>query len=140
MVQMRKWRPLLRLEEGASQATYRKIAEGLVNAILEGRLPPGTLLPGTREMAHLLDVNRKTAELLGLEDAILVDLDHKNVLLDCANEVIRTCVEDFVGDDAAAMSFLETWSNADWDQLRAEFPEANDLVYAADPSWEGWNR
>ena len=69
MVQMRKWRPLLRLEEGASQATYRKIAEGLVNAILEGRLPPGTLLPGTREMAHLLDVNRKTV-ILAYEEAM----------------------------------------------------------------------
>lgn len=91
-------------------------------------------------LCDLVAQTRKTAELLGLEDAVLVDLDRKNVLLDCANEVIRTCVEDFVGDDAAAMSFLETWSNADWDQLRAEFPEANDLVYAADPSWEGWNR
>ena len=69
MVQMRKWRPLLRLEEGASQASYRKIAEGLVNAILEGRLPPGTLLPGTREMAHLLDVNRKTV-ILAYEEAM----------------------------------------------------------------------
>ena len=28
MVQMRKWRPLLRLEEGTHQASYRKIAEG----------------------------------------------------------------------------------------------------------------
>ena len=63
MVQMRKWRPLLRLEEATGQASYRKIAEGLVNAILEGRLPPGTLLPGTREMAQLLNVNRKTVIL-----------------------------------------------------------------------------
>ena len=69
MVQMRKWRPLLRLEEGTGQASYRKIAEGLVNAILEGRLPPGTLLPGTREMAQLLDVNRKTV-ILAYEEAM----------------------------------------------------------------------
>lgn len=69
MVQMRKWRPLLRLEEGTTQASYRKIAEGLVNAILEGRLPPGTLLPGTREMAQLLNVNRKTV-ILAYEEAM----------------------------------------------------------------------
>ena len=69
MVQMRKWRPLLRLEETTSQASYRKIAEGLVNAILEGRLPPGTLLPGTREMAQLLNVNRKTV-ILAYEEAM----------------------------------------------------------------------
>lgn len=69
MVQMRKWRPLLKLDDGSSQASYRKIAEGLVAAILEGRLPPGTLLPGTREMAQLLDVNRKTV-ILAYEEAM----------------------------------------------------------------------
>ncbi|MGY2275470.1 MULTISPECIES: MocR-like pyridoxine biosynthesis transcription factor PdxR [Pseudomonas] len=69
MVQMRKWRPLLKLDDSASQASYRKIAEGLVTAIIEGRLPPGTLLPGTREMAQLLDVNRKTV-ILAYEEAM----------------------------------------------------------------------
>lgn len=68
MVQMRKWRPLLKLDESTAQASYRKIAEGLVQAILEGRLPPGTLLPGTREMAQILDVNRKTV-ILAYEEA-----------------------------------------------------------------------
>ncbi|WP_369303416.1 PLP-dependent aminotransferase family protein [Pseudomonas sp. N2-5-1-1] len=68
MVQMRKWRPLLKLDERTPQASYRKIAEGLVQAILEGRLPPGTLLPGTREMAQILDVNRKTV-ILAYEEA-----------------------------------------------------------------------
>ncbi|MGY2233219.1 PLP-dependent aminotransferase family protein [Pseudomonas tolaasii] len=69
MVQMRKWRPLLKLDDGAPQASYRKITEGLVNAITEGRLPPGTMLPGTREMAQLLDVNRKTV-ILAYEEAL----------------------------------------------------------------------
>ncbi|WP_248750518.1 PLP-dependent aminotransferase family protein [Pseudomonas sp. MWU15-20650] len=69
MVQMRKWRPLLNLDDGVTQASYRKIAEGLVTAILDGRLPPGTLLPGTREMAQLLDVNRKTV-ILAYEEAM----------------------------------------------------------------------
>ncbi|AQT93537.1 PLP-dependent aminotransferase family protein [Pseudomonas azotoformans] len=69
MVQMRKWRPLLKLDESGSQASYRKIAEGLVTAIVEGRLQPGTLLPGTREMAQLLDVNRKTV-ILAYEEAL----------------------------------------------------------------------
>jgi GntR family transcriptional regulator/MocR family aminotransferase len=69
MVQMRKWRPLLKLDDTARQASYRKIAEGLVAAIVEGRLAPGTLLPGTREMAQLLDVNRKTV-ILAYEEAL----------------------------------------------------------------------
>lgn len=69
MVQMRKWRPLLKLDDSAGQASYRRIAEGLVTAIVEGRLLPGTLLPGTREMAQLLDVNRKTV-ILAYEEAM----------------------------------------------------------------------
>ncbi|WP_248730866.1 PLP-dependent aminotransferase family protein [Pseudomonas sp. MWU13-2517] len=69
MVQMRKWRPLLKLDESTQQASYRKIADGLVAAIVEGRLPPGTLLPGTREMAQILNVNRKTV-ILAYEEAL----------------------------------------------------------------------
>ncbi|MFT0476877.1 PLP-dependent aminotransferase family protein [Pseudomonas antarctica] len=69
MVQLRKWRPLLKLDANTRKASYRQIAEGLVAAILDGRLAPGTLLPGTREMAQLLDVNRKTV-ILAYEEAL----------------------------------------------------------------------
>ena len=69
MVQMRKWRPLLQLEGSETRASYRRIVDGLVKAIVDGRLSPGTLLPGTREMAQLLDVNRKTV-ILAYEEAI----------------------------------------------------------------------
>ncbi|WP_223261129.1 GntR family transcriptional regulator, partial [Enterococcus faecium] len=58
--------PLLRLD--GAQASYRQIVEGLVAAISEGRLRPGTPLPGTREMAQLLNVNRKTV-ILAYEEA-----------------------------------------------------------------------
>jgi GntR family transcriptional regulator / MocR family aminotransferase len=68
MVQLRKWRPLLQLDEARGQASYRQIVEGLVAAIVEGRLSPGTPLPGTREMAQLLNVNRKTV-ILAYEEA-----------------------------------------------------------------------
>ncbi|ADR60648.1 GntR family transcriptional regulator [Pseudomonas putida BIRD-1] len=66
MVQLRKWQPLLKLD--GAQASYRQIVEGLVAAISEGRLRPGTPLPGTREMAQLLNVNRKTV-ILAYEEA-----------------------------------------------------------------------
>lgn len=69
MVQLRKWRPLLNLDGPEAQASYRKIVEGLVTAIRDGRLTPGTLLPGTREMAQLLDLNRKTV-ILAYEEAV----------------------------------------------------------------------
>jgi len=68
MVQLRKWPPLLKLDGAQPQASYRQIVEGLVAAISEGRLRPGTPLPGTREMARLLNVNRKTV-ILAYEEA-----------------------------------------------------------------------
>ena len=68
MVQLRKWQPLLKLDGAQPQASYRQIVEGLVAAISEGRLRPGTPLPGTREMAQLLNVNRKTV-ILAYEEA-----------------------------------------------------------------------
>lgn len=72
MVQMRKWRPLLDLDaDGAGKkASYRKIVDGLANAIRSGRLEPGAALPGTRELADILDVNRKTV-ILAYEEAII---------------------------------------------------------------------
>ncbi|MGB5954273.1 PLP-dependent aminotransferase family protein [Pseudomonas sp.] len=68
MVQLRKWQPLLKLDGAQAQASYRQIVEGLVAAITEGRLRPGAPLPGTREMAQLLNVNRKTV-ILAYEEA-----------------------------------------------------------------------
>ena len=69
MVQLRKWQPLLKLDGAQPQASYRQIVEGLVAAISEGRLRPGTPLPGTREMAQLLNVNRKTV-ILAYDEAV----------------------------------------------------------------------
>ena len=57
MVQMRKWRPLLRLEEGASQATYRKIAEGTFPA----QIKISTNGAGWKES----DINRWVANPVG---------------------------------------------------------------------------
>lgn len=40
---------------------YKQITNRLINLIKEGMIPPGAFLPGTRQMAELLSVNRKTA-------------------------------------------------------------------------------
>src|SRR5450830_967389 len=70
MVQMRTWRLLLDLDASPMKASYRKIVDGLANAIQSGRLEPGAALPGSRELADLLDVNRKTV-MLAYEEAIV---------------------------------------------------------------------
>ncbi len=98
---------------------------------------------GAAKQSSLCDIVAqagKKAELLGVSDkGLLHDFDEKSVLLDCTREVIRFTLKD-VCDAADALDFLEAWSNADWESLRGNFPEAADLIYAADPCWEGWNR
>ncbi|KAF1043475.1 MAG: HTH-type transcriptional regulator TauR [Herbaspirillum frisingense] len=70
MVQMRNWRILLDLGGASQGASYRDILAGLSRAISDGRLPPGAPLPGTREMAAMLGVNRKTV-IVAYEEAAI---------------------------------------------------------------------
>lgn len=51
---------LLSLADAPGAALYQRIALTIQNAILEGRLPRRTALPGTRVLADLLGVNRRT--------------------------------------------------------------------------------
>src|SRR5260221_4247591 len=61
---LREWKLHLKLGlkrgEGASPV-YLQIVHGLIAEIRRGRLSPGEVLPGSREMAEELGVNRKTA-------------------------------------------------------------------------------
>ncbi|WP_075259279.1 aminotransferase-like domain-containing protein [Herbaspirillum camelliae] len=70
MVQIRNWRLLLDLAHAGAAISYRDIVAGLVRAIGDGRLPPGAALPGTREMAAMLRVNRKTV-IVAYEEAAI---------------------------------------------------------------------
>ncbi|MBP0598005.1 PLP-dependent aminotransferase family protein [Herbaspirillum sp. LeCh32-8] len=67
---MRNWRLLLELDGASGGASYRDILAGLARAIRDGRLPPGAPLPGTREMAAMLGVNRKTV-IVAYEEAAI---------------------------------------------------------------------
>lgn len=44
-------------------ALYLQIAEQIIEKIRQGRLPPRTVMPGSRELAAMLNVNRKTIVL-----------------------------------------------------------------------------
>ena len=48
------------LDRSSSTAFYRQLYNHISNAILSGRLAPGTRLPSTRELAEELDVARNT--------------------------------------------------------------------------------
>ena len=57
---LRPWKTILSIELNSEKAFYRQIAEGIIEEIKRGRLSPGTPLPGTRQLAEDLKVNRKT--------------------------------------------------------------------------------
>lgn len=61
MVQkLRPWKTVIALNFDCERPLYRQIADSIVEEIKRGRLVPGTLLPGSRQLADDLKVNRKT--------------------------------------------------------------------------------
>jgi GntR family transcriptional regulator/MocR family aminotransferase len=57
---LRPWEFKIVVRHRAATAVYLQIVHAIVEEIRPGRLPPGSALPGTRELAERLQVNRKT--------------------------------------------------------------------------------
>ncbi|GAA0564747.1 aminotransferase-like domain-containing protein [Chitinophaga japonensis] len=57
---MLPFQTLLTINKEAAMPVYQQIANGLVRLIRDGVIKPGAALPGSREMALLLQVHRKT--------------------------------------------------------------------------------
>lgn len=51
---------LILIERQNKIPVYTQVCNGLILLIRDGKITPGTFLPGTREMAALLDLHRKT--------------------------------------------------------------------------------
>ena len=60
VVQMLPYQTLITINKNSATPVYQQIANGLINLIREGIITPGSSLPGSREMAALLQVHRKT--------------------------------------------------------------------------------
>jgi GntR family transcriptional regulator / MocR family aminotransferase len=61
MVQkLRPWKTIITINLDCERPVYRQIADGIIEEIKRGRLIAGTPLPGTRQLAEDLGVNRKT--------------------------------------------------------------------------------
>jgi GntR family transcriptional regulator/MocR family aminotransferase len=58
---LRPWDFKIAIHRGGRNAVYLQIAYALIEEIRRGRLAPGAALPGTRELAESLAINRKTA-------------------------------------------------------------------------------
>lgn len=50
----------LSIDRNLHEAIYIQIANGIIAAIKNGSLQPGTALPGTRQLSYELGVNRNT--------------------------------------------------------------------------------
>ncbi len=59
---LRPWDLRIELDRESGQPAYLQIAHAIMEAIRRGRLAPGSALPGTRELATLAGVNRKTIQ------------------------------------------------------------------------------
>ena len=59
---LRPWDLRITLDREAAQPAYLQIAHAIMDGIKRGRLAPGSALPGTRELAALVAVNRKTVQ------------------------------------------------------------------------------
>jgi GntR family transcriptional regulator / MocR family aminotransferase len=57
---MRRWELAVALDERREQPLFLQLASGIANEIQHGRLKPGESLPGSRQLAQLLGVNRNT--------------------------------------------------------------------------------
>ncbi len=59
---LRPWDLQIVLDKASAVPAWQQIANMLIDAVRRGRLPPGTALPGTRDMASRVGVNRKTVQ------------------------------------------------------------------------------
>jgi GntR family transcriptional regulator/MocR family aminotransferase len=68
---LRPWKITLgeRIDPGRPTPIYLQIVHAIIHEVERGRLPSGTFLPSSRELAQLLSVNRKTV-VLAYEDLI----------------------------------------------------------------------
>src|SRR5690349_11879490 len=57
---MRRWELSLALDQRREQPLFLQLANAIADDIRRGRLKPGDALPGSRELAELLGVNRNT--------------------------------------------------------------------------------
>ena len=60
---LRLWDLKIDINKNSSLAVYMQITQKIIEEIQQGRLTPSTALPGSRDLAKSLGVNRKTVVL-----------------------------------------------------------------------------
>jgi len=57
---MLPWKTIIQLQKECETPVYLQIANSVIQEMRKGRVGPGIKLPGTRQMAEILEVHRKT--------------------------------------------------------------------------------
>jgi GntR family transcriptional regulator / MocR family aminotransferase len=57
---MLPWKTIIQLQKECDTPVYLQIANSVIQEMRKGRVGPGIKLPGTRQMAEILEVHRKT--------------------------------------------------------------------------------
>lgn len=57
---LRPWKLEIQIDEKSGKAVYLQIADAIITDIRSGRLQKGTALPGSRNLARMLEINRNT--------------------------------------------------------------------------------
>src|SRR4051812_41236113 len=57
---MLPWKTIIQLQKDCDTPVYLQIANSVIQEMRKGRVGPGIKLPGTRQMAEILEVHRKT--------------------------------------------------------------------------------
>lgn len=81
---LRPWQLEIQLDKKSNTALYLQIADAIIYAIKSGKLSSGNTLPGSRQLAGLLEVNRNTViEALDvlIAEGWLVTIDRKGTFV-----------------------------------------------------------
>ncbi|WP_149206865.1 MocR-like pyridoxine biosynthesis transcription factor PdxR [Flavobacterium johnsoniae] len=81
---LRPWQFEIHLDKKSDKALYLQIADAIINAVKSGKLTSGNALPGSRQLAGLLNVNRNTViEALDvlIAEGWLITIDRKGTFI-----------------------------------------------------------
>ena len=90
---LRPWEFEIQLNKKSDKALYLQIADAIINAVKSGNLTSGNALPGSRQLAGLLNVNRNTVieaiDVL-ISEGWLITMDRKGTFIaDVLPEIIQ---------------------------------------------------
>ena len=90
---LRPWEFEIQLNKKSDKALYLQIADAIINAVKSGNLTSGNALPGSRQLAGLLNVNRNTVieaiDVL-ISEGWLITIDRKGTFIaDVLPEIIQ---------------------------------------------------